>query len=125
MATAAKAQFDQRMTAILISADLTVVSRFQGAAAQAGLATRVASGQATAIDCETENVGLVVIDLSTPLSDIQAIVKHFKAKTLPPRIVAFGPHVHEERLAVAREAGCDEVVSRGHFFAQMESLLRG
>jgi DNA-binding response OmpR family regulator len=113
------------MTVILISADLTVVSRFQGAAAHAGLATRVVASQAAAIECDSENVGLAVIDLSAPLSDIQAIVKHFKSETTPPRIIAFGPHVHEERLAAAREAGCDEVVSRGQFFGQMESLLRG
>jgi DNA-binding response OmpR family regulator len=113
------------MTVILVSADLTVVSRFQGAATQAGFATRVASSQAAAIECEADNVDLVVIDLGAPLSDIQAIVNHFKSKTPPPRIVAFGPHVHEERLAAAREAGCDEVVSRGQFFGQMHSMLRG
>jgi DNA-binding NarL/FixJ family response regulator len=113
------------MTVILISADLTVVSRFQGATAQAGLSMRVASSQTAAIDCDAENAGLVVIDLGAPLNDIRAIVEQFKANASPPRIVAFGPHVHEAKLAAAREAGCDEVISRGQFFGQMESLLRG
>jgi hypothetical protein len=39
------------------------------------------------------------------------------------RVVAFGPHVHEERLAAARNAGCDEVVSRGEFFARLDAIV--
>ena len=39
-------------------------------------------------------------------------------------VVAFGPHVHEERLAAAREAGCDVVVSRGKFFAELDAILK-
>ena len=41
------------------------------------------------------------------------------------RVVAFGPHVHEQRLAAARDAGCDLVVSRGQFFSQLETILKG
>jgi len=40
-------------------------------------------------------------------------------------VVAFGPHVHEERLAAAREAGCDEVLSRGEFFARVNAIVQG
>jgi hypothetical protein len=52
-----------------------------------------------------------------------AIVEQLKAAPNRPRVIAFGPHVHEERLQAARKAGCDEVVSRGQFFAQVEGML--
>lgn len=85
---------------------------------------RVVSSQTAALECEPEQASLLIIDLGAPLNDIAAIVAHFKSKSPPPRILAFGPHVHEERLAAAREAGCDEVVSRGQFFTQMDALVQ-
>jgi hypothetical protein len=39
-----------------------------------------------------------------------------------PRVVAFGPHVHVDKLAAARAAGC-EVMSRGQFLTQIGDVL--
>jgi CheY-like chemotaxis protein len=112
------------MTAVLLSADLTVMSRVQGAAAQNGVNTRVVSS-AAALDerASGEPATLLIIDLSAPQLDVRSIVERFRTMSPEGRIVAFGPHVHEQRLAAAREAGCDEVVSRGQFFAQAEAIL--
>jgi hypothetical protein len=41
----------------------------------------------------------------------------------PPTIIAFGPHVHEALLDAATQAGCDEVFSRGQFFAQLDEII--
>jgi hypothetical protein len=38
-------------------------------------------------------------------------------------IVAYAPHVHEDRLRAATEAGCNEVLSRGQFDRQMDDIL--
>jgi hypothetical protein len=46
-----------------------------------------------------------------------------KAASAATRVIAFGPHVHEDRLAAARAAGCDSVLSRGQFFSQAENVL--
>jgi CheY-like chemotaxis protein len=114
------------MTAILLSADLTVISRVQGAAAEAGVNTRVISGAAALDEPATgEPATLLVIDLNAPQLDVRSIVERFRATSPEGRIVAFGPHVHEQRLAAAREAGCDQVVSRGQFFAQADAILGG
>jgi hypothetical protein len=39
------------------------------------------------------------------------------------RLIAFGPHVHEEKLAAARTAGFDLVISRGKFFSDVEAII--
>jgi hypothetical protein len=68
---------------------------------------------------------LVLVDLGAPSLNIEALVEHVRAVPgAAPRIVAFGSHVHVERLAAAREAGCDTVMSRGQFFARLDEVLR-
>lgn len=113
------------MAAVLLSADLMVVSRVQGTAAQRGaVVSSVANAMAALECCVTEHADLLLVDLTTPALDVSQLVTQLKtAMSQPPRIVAFGPHVHEARLDVARQAGCDEVVSRGQFFSQVDAIL--
>jgi len=62
---------------------------------------------------------------SLPSLDVEEIVNHLKTKqSAATRVIAFGPHVHEKRLEAARRAGCDVVVSRGQFFAQLNTILK-
>jgi CheY-like chemotaxis protein len=118
------------MTVVLLSGDVTVISRVEGAANQAGESVRAfASASQAVAHCDWEQAKLLIVDLAT-LGDVDVNVKTLLDKleqiTSPrPRVVAFGPHVHEERLAAARESGCDEVVSRGEFFARINSILQG
>jgi DNA-binding NarL/FixJ family response regulator len=115
------------MKVVLLSSDLMVVSRVEGAAAQAGAEIQATSNAAAAIEyCSDEQVGVLIVDLSMPALDPAAVVNQRKADASHSvRVVAFGPHVHENRLAAAREAGCDLVVSRGKFFAEIDSILKG
>jgi DNA-binding NarL/FixJ family response regulator len=112
------------MSVLLYSADLTVMSRVQGAATAAGSRARVVNSIGALDEALGEEQLVLVIDLSAPNVDIAALVENFKAASPSGRVVAFGPHVHEQRLAAAREAGCDEVMSRGQFFAQVDALLK-
>jgi CheY-like chemotaxis protein len=113
------------MTVILLTGDLTVISRVEGAAARAGASTSAVSSETAAIECcQSNDAKLLIVDLNAASLDVKSLLTQLKmAMAAPPRVVAFGPHVHEERLAAAREAGCDEVVSRGQFFAQLESIV--
>jgi CheY-like chemotaxis protein len=115
------------MTVVLLSSDLAVLSRVEGAARRAGETLRQsASSQLAADICASGDVRLVVIDLSTPAVDLSMTLAQLrKDGSRSPRIIAFGPHVHEQRLAAARDAGCDLVVTRGQFFSQLDSLLSG
>jgi DNA-binding response OmpR family regulator len=113
------------MNIVLLSGDLMSASRLQGAASRfaAKLLTATTGEQALA-HCGEQPVAVVLVDLATPSLEIGPLINSLKqGEIAAPKVVAFGPHVHEERLAVAREAGCDEVVSRGQFFAQIETII--
>jgi len=115
------------MAVVLLSGDLSVLSRVEGAAARLGKKVQIASDASHAFNSgDADQPELLIIDLSSPSLDIESIVKECRSnQSGQTRIIAFGPHVHENRLAAAREAGCDLVVSRGQFFAQLETLLQG
>jgi DNA-binding response OmpR family regulator len=113
------------MDLLLLSGDLMAASRIQGSASRiAAKLHTVGSAEQAIVCCSDEPVGVVVVDLSLAGLEIGPLVNSLKQSNfVAPKVIAFGPHVHEERLSAAREAGCDEVVSRGQFFAQLESIL--
>jgi DNA-binding response OmpR family regulator len=113
------------MAVVLLTGDLAVMSRVEGAVVRAGQTMRAAGGAVRVVEhCVAEPVALVIVDLSTPSLDVAALIKLLRDDAgSGPRIVAFGPHVHEERLAAARLAGCDDVVSRGEFFARLDAIV--
>jgi DNA-binding NarL/FixJ family response regulator len=115
------------MEVVLLSNDLMVVSRVSGAAASSGAVLRVAGSAAAAIaHLDERTANLVVIDLGLPAIELEPFISSVKTDgEHSARVIAFGPHVHAERLAAARSAGCDAVLSRGQFFAQVDALMGG
>ncbi len=114
------------MTILFLTNDLMFSSRVSGSAAKLGATLKVvASGQLLLESlADAKPQALVILDLNAPGVDPAAIVPDLRSAELPPRaIVAYGPHVHEQRLAAAVAAGCDEVFSRGQFNAQMDAIL--
>lgn len=111
---------------VLLSGDLMGMSRVEGAARQAGLELRFLPGADAVADlCAVQPVSLVLIDLATPGLDVAALVRRLRSDAAgrAPRTIAFGPHVHEQILEAAAAAGCDQVLSRGAFMAQLGALL--
>lgn len=112
------------MDVVLLSADLMSVSRVQGLAQQVGAKVHAVLNMMQAIDqCDELHAGLLIIDLSALSLEFDAIREFASSATRSVRIVAFGPHVHEDRLNAARAAGCDTVLSRGRFFQEIGRLL--
>jgi hypothetical protein len=67
---------------------------------------------------------VALLDLNSPGVNPVVVVPQLKALANPPKaIIAFGPHVHEAKLADAKAAGCDLVLTRGQFDAQMDKLI--
>jgi DNA-binding NarL/FixJ family response regulator len=112
------------MNVVLFAHDLMVVSRVQGAAARTEASVHVASSAVQAVQmCRDNRADLLIVDLAMPALELD-FVQQFAADC-STKTVAFGPHVHEARLAAAREAGCDLVLSRGRFLNEVDALLQG
>jgi DNA-binding NarL/FixJ family response regulator len=112
------------MSVLLLTADLATSSSVSGAAARCNVACQtVWSVDAVAAKAAEIAARLVILDLSTPAIDPASLVPLLRQQPSPPRIVAFGPHVHAARLAAARDAGCDQVLSRGGFHAEIDRIV--
>lgn len=111
------------MNALLITADLMASSAAEGAARAAGATLRV-TAPAQAIDAARESAPRVAaIDLTAKVDDLAALVAELREAAPGVALVAYGPHVHEARLAAAQEAGCDLVMSRGQFHRGFGEVL--
>ncbi|MGH7194079.1 MAG: hypothetical protein ACREJM_11205, partial [Candidatus Saccharimonadales bacterium] len=103
--------------------DLACLANVSGAAKRAGHELRTAMTVA-AIDDKLAGARLVILDLNTGGLDLAELVAQLRAR-LPAgaAIWAFGPHVHESKLAEASAAGCERVLARGQFYARLDALL--
>jgi DNA-binding response OmpR family regulator len=114
------------MSVLLLTADLACSSQVTAAGARTGVAVEAAMNVARLLQRAAETAPrLVIVDLNTAGLDSSGLVQQLKQLTPPPTVIAFGPHVHEARLAAAREAGCDQVLARGQFYAHLDALLAG
>jgi CheY-like chemotaxis protein len=97
-----------------------------GGAAKLGVALQCAGNADDAVrQVQTAPFHLCLVDLDLPDLDLATLVKTLRAGAdTPPAIVAYGPHVHSAKLDAARQAGCDEVLTRGQFHKQVNSILQ-
>ncbi len=113
------------MNVVLLANDLMVVSRVQNAAAHAGASLHAASNAVQAVEfCRERGASLLIVDLAMASLDLDFVRQLTAADSRSTQIVAFGPHVHADRLAAVREAGCDVVLSRGRFFNEVDTILQ-
>jgi hypothetical protein len=108
---------------LLFSQDLLISSQVTGVARQLGIEIDViGSTQQLAERSQMKDYRALFVDLGTnePIADVVA--------ALPAEnnvvIVAYGSHVHTAKLEAARQAGCDEVMSRGQFSATIAEVLK-
>ena len=109
--------------ALLITSDLMLASMAQGVADRQGI--RLVTCSIDAAKASEESVQLIAVDLRLPglnISDMVTRLRHEAPHDV--KIVAFGPHVHEQSLADAEAAGCDEVFTRGQFERRFGLLLQ-
>lgn len=109
---------------VLVSGDLMLGARVEGAARQCGLTMVTVAGQAQAIAASRNECQAVLIDLRAPGINVSELVDGLRQETAGLSIVACGPHVHEQRLDEARRAGCDLVVTRGQLDREAEAIFQ-
>jgi DNA-binding NarL/FixJ family response regulator len=100
------------------------LSRVQGAATKLGVTLCSGSSADSVLEALDEGAAaLVMIDLGVGPIDLSDVVHRVRGKSSGAKVVAYGPHVHEQRLAEAKDAGCDIVMTRGQFNRSFPSLL--
>lgn len=116
------------MTVLFLTDDLMFSSRVSIAAQMEKVAVISAPTVAQLLArAPATGVPLILLDLSAAacrLEQIPELVSELRRQLPASRLLAFGPHVWEDKLAAAREAGCDEVLARGQFNQQMNAILR-
>jgi DNA-binding response OmpR family regulator len=106
------------MQCFLLSRDLMFSSQASGAARAAGCDTKTI-GSVEQIDSTKPK--LVILDLTMPGLNVSEVVSSLKQ--IGAKVIAVGPHVHEEKLKVANEAGCDLVLTKGQASRELGSLI--
>ena len=120
---------DEQRQILLVSPDLMSTSRIAGLARSANAHLETLRS----LD-ETPKRGpfaIALIDLQALDGDAAVLVSRVRAilETLPAqadapfRLIAFGPHVHKQRLEDATAAGADAAVSRGELLGGFAGLI--
>lgn len=69
-----------------------------------------------------EDVRWVILDLSTRSGLIGSLVPEVRERFPAARVIAYAPHVQIARIKAARQAGFDEVMTRGQFDAWLPQI---
>lgn len=114
---------------LLVSPDLMATSRLAGLCRESGATLETLRSLADSPHGGPPDV--VLLDLQALSEDPAVVVTRARVMAAGTEtsdraatIVAFGPHVARERLALARDAGADDVVSRGELLGGFAGLLR-
>ena len=108
---------------LLISRDLFFASKVTGTAQALGLSVRTIGSPDQLQTAKEEELTLVILDLDCPgVTPAEVMAALPSGKTIST--IAFGPHVHEDRLAAARSAGFEQVLPRSKFSAGLVDLLK-
>ena len=112
------------MATLLLTSDLMFSSKASAAAARTGGALQTAMSPAALVDkASSGQPSLIVLDLTMATLDLVEMIPRLRAAAPQATVIAYGPHVQEDRLAAAQAAGCDQVLTRGQWNAQMDELL--
>ena len=108
---------------VLLATDLMLCSTVSGFAATAGATFKAASTATEAADHVADNENaLLLVDLGCAGLDVGSLAAAIPEQVLR-NAVAYGPHVHVEKLQAATDAGFGQVMSRGQFSAQIGLLI--
>lgn len=115
------------MPVAVLTSELMTRSRIAAAAERLEIAAEFASSADALLHLVRERCAeVVILDLEQPELQPAELVSTLRASGASGlQVVAFGPHVHEARLQAATAAGCDRVLARGKFYAELDAVLQG
>jgi CheY-like chemotaxis protein len=115
----------QTRRGVLLTANLLFSTMVTGTASALGQEVTVAGNLAEAVElCRGRPSAYIIIDLAMAEIEIGTAVARLREAAGAVPMIAFGSHVDKARLDEARAAGCDEVLPRSKFSADLPALLR-
>jgi hypothetical protein len=111
---------------LLLSRDLIFTTKINQTAAALGHQIMVASNAATARSLiERTRPRVVFVDLEAgEMASAPAVSLYRALAGADAWFIAFGPHVEADALAAARAAGCQVVLPRSKFAAELPGLIK-
>ncbi len=111
----------------LLTNDLFFVPAVQSSAMALEQTTVVGRDQADEklFPADASQARAFIVDLNAiSLRDLDDLSLRIRQHHPQARLIAFGSHVHQVRLDRAREAGFDEVLTKGQFSQQLGRLMQ-
>lgn len=114
---------------LYLAADLLWATKIKGVADALGIHSRpVRTMEMLEARLADTPARALVVDLEKP-AEALAMIRRLRGEAATPaqraiRIAAWGPHVEATLLLEAKEAGADEVLTRGAFDRTMPDVLR-
>jgi len=111
--------------ALLVTGDLIFSTKVTGTGRALGIDVEVTANPADAVRRIGQgDYGCVILDLSMPqLIPAEVIAAIREGDGQRPKVIAFGSHVDTALLEAARAAGCDDIMPRSRFAAELPQLL--
>lgn len=105
--------------------DLFFSSKVSGTARQLGISVQLAGSRQALLEAARSRPDLIIVDLDADSVDPLGVVGELRslAPSGTPRLIAFASHVRETVLQEARDAGYDDVLTRGALAANLPGLL--
>lgn len=107
---------------LLLSQDFNIGSQVSGTAKRADRPCQTVLSLKSLLE-NLSDAETIVLDLNHPQADAQQVINALREQEHSAEVIAFGPHVHEQKLAAAQQAGCTRVLARGAFLGQINQLL--
>ncbi len=107
--------------------NLFFVGKLQSAAKQASVELTFASSEDNLLEKARGGAELIVLDLGDLEMDAVEAIKKLRSspETANVPMLGFVRHTDPGRAEQARQAGCEKVMARSEFSAQLVDLLRG
>ena len=113
---------------VYLAADLIWATRIKATAEAIGVSARpVRTLDMLRARLADSDVAAMIVDLDSPEAAL-ALIGRLKGPDASDqeraiRVIAFGPHVHKELFDEARQAGADDVLTRGSFDHNLPEIL--
>lgn len=110
---------------VALVTDLIFSTRIASTARAVGTPLKVVTSlDALRSELTSGTVSCVLLDLSADGVDPHEAVRAAKDAAVPPKVIAYLPHVRNDQAEAARRAGADEVLPRSAFSTRLPALLR-